>query len=76
MSLIYLQAKEEAWRSLACDFNAQSLNSVPRLADQLRSCWNSIKKSARKNLAADKVGFQIICMNIVDYLTLSLILKP
>jgi hypothetical protein len=51
------QAKDQAWQDLAKVFAEQSTAGVTRTADQLKTCWHSIKKNARKNLATDKVFF-------------------
>lgn len=57
LAVYFLQAKDQAWRDLAQDFNAQTSHGV-RQAEQLKACWNNIKKNARKNLAIDKVCVQ------------------
>jgi hypothetical protein len=50
-----IKAKENEWLSLAVAFNSQSTSGVMRTAEQLKACWGTIKKAAKKNLAADKV---------------------
>lgn len=52
---MFQQAKEEGWKKISEDFNAETMTGVSRTLDQLRACWNNMKKTARKKIAEDKV---------------------
>ncbi|XP_063222479.1 myb/SANT-like DNA-binding domain-containing protein 3 [Bacillus rossius redtenbacheri] len=50
---VFCKRKEEAWQELASYFN--SCCEVKRTAKQLKTCYENIKKRARKSTAVDKV---------------------
>ena len=46
--------KEEAWASVATDFNGQSAAGVKRTSQQLLNAYKNLKRVAKKKLSDDK----------------------
>src|SRR5277367_1512345 len=51
---VTVREKEAAWQSLASEFNAYS-NVTKRSWNQLKLCYENLKKRTKKNVASDKV---------------------
>ena len=61
LNVVWLKAKEEAWRQITEEFNAAN-PTVSRVPEQLKNCWKTIKQGAKKKLANEKVlGLNHVC---------------
>jgi len=48
--------KEEAWERVGLQFNALTTDGIQRTDDQLKNCYQNIKKSTKKKISQDKVN--------------------
>jgi len=53
--VVYSQYKEKAWVKLSEEFNTHNVSGTSPTWEQLKSCYENVKYSAKKHSASDKV---------------------
>ena len=52
---VFSEEKDRAWVAIAAQFDAETTSCVQRTVKQLRTCYENLKSTARKNIAKEKV---------------------